>query len=112
MAAMLRIGAKAGVLSRIELAATVTPVVPSGPDMSASPSQKTDAGGSAGEARIKECKLQWKAADTNGDGVLDASEIARYNATIRTPKQAVLPDNARLTEEGFMAACSAAGSHE
>ena len=73
-------------------------------DLTAKPSPNADDTTASGEARLKECKLQWTAANANGDGVLDASEIARYNTTIRTAKQAVLPENARLTEDGCLAA--------
>jgi hypothetical protein len=68
--------------------------------------------GADGEARLKECKSQWTAADTNGDGVLAGSEITHYNAAIRPPNQAKLSEDARFAEGDFMKACTAVAAHE
>jgi hypothetical protein len=63
-------------------------------------------------AKLEACKSQFKLADRNGDGVLDESEIALFNSSIRHEDQPVLPDGDRLNEAGFIAACSAIGAHE
>jgi hypothetical protein len=63
-------------------------------------------------AKLEGCKFQFKLADLNGDGVLDQKEIEHYNSSIRSEKQPVLPDDDRLNEAGFIAACGAVGAHE
>jgi hypothetical protein len=97
---------------RIELAAEVKPIAPSGPDQSAKPSDPTPIDGTRADARLKQCKLQWTAADTDGEGVLAGNKITRYNATIRAANQPVLSEDARLTEAEFIKACTAVTAHE
>jgi hypothetical protein len=63
-------------------------------------------------AKLEGCKSQFKLADQNGDGVLDAGEIAHYNSSIRSEKQPALPESGRFNEAGFIAACSTIGAHE
>ena len=63
-------------------------------------------------AKLEGCKSQFGLADVNGDGVLDAREIANYNSTIRSERQPPLPDIDRLTETDFIAACGAVTAHE
>jgi hypothetical protein len=63
-------------------------------------------------AKLEGCKSQFKLADLNGDGVVDAGEIAHYNSSIRSEKQPALPDGDRFNEAGFIAACSSASAHE
>ncbi len=63
-------------------------------------------------AKLEGCKSQFKLADQNGDGLLDQSEIAHYNSSIEHENQAPLPENDRLNEATFIAACSAIGAHE
>jgi hypothetical protein len=63
-------------------------------------------------ARLGGCKSQFKLADLNGDGVLDAGETKHYNSSIRSDKQPVVPEDARLDERGFIAACSTVSAHE
>jgi len=90
--------------------ATVT-VNPAGSDKAAAPA-KPDAADPKVAARMDGCKLSWKAADLNSDGILDAKEVAYYNNTVRLPTQPVVPDGARLTEAGFIAACATVTAHE
>jgi hypothetical protein len=63
-------------------------------------------------AKLEGCKSQFKLADQNGDGLLDQSEIAHYNSSIEHENQAPLPENDRLNEADFIAACSAVGARE
>lgn len=63
-------------------------------------------------AKLEGCKSQFGLADLNGDGVLDQSEIAHYNSSIRAGNQPILTDGDRLNEAGFIAACSTVGAHE
>ena len=63
-------------------------------------------------AKLEGCKSQFKLADLNGDGVLDQKEVEHYNSSIRSDKQPVLPDDDRLNEAVFIAACGAVGAHE
>ena len=63
-------------------------------------------------AKLGGCKSQFKLADLNGDGVLDAGETKHYNSSIRSDKQPVIPEDARLDEGGFIAACSTVAAHE
>ena len=68
---------------------------------------------SAGNARsLTRCKLQWRLADLNGDGVLDAGEVAHYNSALRSSAQAPLSDNDRPSEMVFIAECTATTAHE
>src|SRR5579871_6223045 len=52
---------------RIQLAAEVKPITPSGPDQSTKASDSTPIDGARADARLKQCKLQWTAADTDGE---------------------------------------------
>lgn len=63
-------------------------------------------------AKLERCTSQFGLADLNGDGVLDAWEIARYNSAIRSERQPILEDSERLNQAGFIAACSAISAHE
>jgi hypothetical protein len=63
-------------------------------------------------SKLETCKSQFKLADLDGDGVLDQTEIAHYNSSIRSEKQPILPDGDRLNEAGFIAACSSSSAHE
>ena len=63
-------------------------------------------------SKLESCKSQFKLADLNGDGVLDQTEIAHYDSSIRSEGQPLLPDGDRLNEAGFIAACSAVSAHE
>jgi hypothetical protein len=63
-------------------------------------------------SKLESCKSQFKLADLNGDGVLDQTEIAHYDSSIRSEKQPILPDGDRLDETSFIAACSAVSAHE
>jgi hypothetical protein len=58
------------------------------------------------------CKSQWRLADLNGDGVLDAREVAHYNSALRSAAQAPLSDDDRPNEMGFIAECTATTTHE
>jgi uncharacterized protein YraI len=58
------------------------------------------------------CESQWGLADLNGDGVLDAAEIAHYNSVIRLKGQTVLGSADRLSERGFDEECNARGARE
>jgi len=93
---------------------TVNPAGPnaSGADKASGAPAKPDAGDPKVAARMDACKISWKAADTNGDGVLDAKEIAYYNSTVRLPTQPTIPDGSRLTEASFIAACATVTAHE
>ena len=64
------------------------------------------------ERRLSGCKSQWGLADLNGDGVLDAREVAHYNSALRSAAQAPLSDDDRPTEMGFIAECAATTAHE
>ena len=97
---------------RTELAAEMKPMVPSGPDQSAKASDPTPMDGARADARLKQCKLQWTAADTDAEGVHSGNKITRYNQTIRSANQPVLSEDARLTEADFMKACMAVAAHE
>ena len=55
----------------------------------------------AAQDTIAECRAQFRAADTNGDGVLDADEIA---AAEDIPEELV--DREEVTLDEFMAACT------
>ena len=63
-------------------------------------------------AKLGGCKSQFKLADLNGDGILDAGEAKHYNSSIRSEKQPVISEDARFDEAGFIAACSTVGAHE
>jgi hypothetical protein len=63
-------------------------------------------------SKLESCKSQFKLADLNGDGVLDQTEIAHYDSSIRSEGQPLLPDGDRLNEAGFITACSAVSAHE
>ena len=67
----------------------------------------------AGRGRsLSGCKSQWRLADLNGDGVLDAREVAHYNSALRSAAQAPLSDADRPTEMGFIAECTTTTAHE
>jgi hypothetical protein len=51
-------------------------------------------------ARLGGCESQFKLADLNGDGVLDAGETKYYNSSIRSEKQPVTSEDVRLDEGG------------
>ena len=57
------------------MAAEMKPMVPSGPDQSAKASDPTPMDGARADARLKQCKLQWTAADTDAEGVLSGNKI-------------------------------------
>ena len=63
-------------------------------------------------AKLEGCKSQFNLADQNGDGLIDQSELAHYNSSIRHEDQPVLTDGDRLNEADFIAACSAIGARE
>jgi hypothetical protein len=121
---MVRFGTAGGAADGVQLAAeaaaqgeiavTVNPggPNPAGSGKAAATPAKPDAADPKVAARMDSCKLSWKAADQNGDGVLDAKEVAYYNNTVRLPTQPVLPESGRLTQQGFIAACSTVTAHE
>jgi hypothetical protein len=51
-----------------------------------------------------ECAAEWTKADVNNDGVLSGVEASRYLAFLRIRAQ-VLPDDGRITQAKFIAAC-------
>jgi len=51
-----------------------------------------------------ECTAEWTKADIDNDGVLSGVEATRYLAYLRIRAQ-VLPDDGRITQVKFMAAC-------
>jgi hypothetical protein len=51
-----------------------------------------------------ECAAEWTKADVDNDGVLSGVEASRYLAFLRIRAQ-VLPDDGRITQAKFMAAC-------
>jgi hypothetical protein len=63
-------------------------------------------------SKIAGCKSQFKLADLDRDGVLDQSEIAYYNSSIRSAKQPVLRDGGRPNQAEFIADCSSVSAHE
>ena len=96
----------------VELAAEVIPVKPSGPEDSGKATAPPKVDDPKAEGKLKQCKLQWTAADTNGDGILSGSKATRYNEMIRMSNQPVISEDARLTETDFMKACMAIAVHE
>ena len=50
----------------IELAAEMTPIAPSGPDQSGEAPTSAPINDARADARLKQCKLQWTAADMDG----------------------------------------------
>ena len=51
-----------------------------------------------------ECAAEWTKADVDNDGVLSGIEASRYLAFLRICAQ-VLPDDGRITQAKFIAAC-------
>jgi len=51
-----------------------------------------------------ECAAEWTKADVDNDGVLSGVEATRYLAYLRIRTQ-VLPDDGRIAQAKFMAAC-------
>ena len=96
----------------VELVAELKPVIATGPDEGSKASASPKIDDPKAEGKLKQCKLQWTAADTNGDGILAGNKVSRYNDTIRTPNQPVISGDARLTETDFMKACMAITVHE
>ena len=97
---------------KVELIAELKPVIPTGPDEGSKATASPKIDDAKAEGKLKQCKLQWTAADTNGDGILAGSKVTRYNDMIRTQNQPVISDGARLTETDFMKACMAISVHE
>ena len=58
------------------------------------------------------CESQWGLADLNGDGVLDAAEVAHYNSNIRLNGQTVLSAEDRPNERAFDEECNARRARE
>jgi len=53
-----------------------------------------------------ECAAMWKSADVNGDGKMDASESARYGASMRVAGKTIPADN-MFTDTVFLENCKA-----
>jgi hypothetical protein len=106
------LGVSAIAAKQVELAATLKPDAESGPDQAGKASAAPKVDDSKGEAKLQQCKLQWTAADADGDGLLAGAEITAYNNTIRTQNQLKLSEDARLTQTDFMKACLAVAAHE
>jgi hypothetical protein len=87
-------------------------VKPAGPDQSQDAAAKLNPSDPKVIAKVDMCKAQFKAADLNGDGVIDAGEIGHYNSAIRTSEQSKLPDSERLNESGFIKLCTVGTDHE
>lgn len=51
-----------------------------------------------------DCRSEWRAADGNGDGVLEGPEAARYLAYLRLRRDP-LPEGGRLGRDAFLQAC-------
>jgi hypothetical protein len=103
---------KVSIGGKVELIAELKPVIPTGPDEGSKATASPKIDDSKAEGKLKQCKLQWTAADTNGDGILAGNKVTRYNDMIRTSSQPVISDDARLTETDFMKACMAITVHE
>jgi hypothetical protein len=85
---------------------------PTGPDHAQNPAANLNPADPKVIAKVDMCKSQFKAADLNGDGVLDAGEIAHYNSAIRVSEQPSLADSQRLNESGFIKMCAVGTDHE
>jgi hypothetical protein len=62
--------------------------------------------------RFGKCKSQWALADLNGDGFLNAAEVAHYNSAVKSPEQAALADVDRVTQQDFITDCTATSVRE